>query len=229
MELVDLSIKLDLSVSSDNLLELAEDAYKVVYEAQVRFIDVEDAEIHVWVEQGSLKYRAKIFAGLLVFYNVVSGIDGFVGGLEKAYQYSNKAINYISEKLVEPTPTKVIEFKRSAGLPEKIKKILRDVSDGRVSVEQGTNNVTKLLQREEADLNIKQRIVDSFKITAESAYHSPLTQLNLFGEENEPVLVTKAPTRRSLPSPIPVQASLSGIELWYDHRTGKKHIKRYVK
>jgi hypothetical protein len=229
MEILDLSIKLNIDVPSSDLISLAESAYDLANDAQSRYLGLDDPEIHIWVEQGSTKYRTKIYAGLIVFYNVISNIDGFVGGLEKIYDYGSKTMNYITERVIEPAPFRVMEVKRSVGLPEKIKKILRDVQQGKLSPDNATSKVMKLLEAEEADEQLKLKFLNSFMATAEVTYRSPGNQLNVFPEEEILISTKSLPPKSSHPKAPPVEASLQGVELWYNRRTGNKEVKMYTK
>jgi hypothetical protein len=155
MDVVDLSVKLDLSVPAENLTKLAEDLYELVEKAQADFLGFDYPEIHVWVEQGSLSYRAKIIIGFNMLVAAVSNYGGFVDGVEKIYEHSNKAINYVNEKLIEHNSSRVVDSKRSAGLPEKIKFIMRSVQQGKLSPDEATEKVIKLLEFEEGDSQMK--------------------------------------------------------------------------
>jgi hypothetical protein len=55
MDIVDLSVKLDRNVPALNLMSLAESVYEIVDHAQTDYLGFENPEIHVWIEQGSLK------------------------------------------------------------------------------------------------------------------------------------------------------------------------------
>jgi hypothetical protein len=227
MDLIDLSIKLNLNVNSDDLTSLADNAYELTFDAQERYLGFKDCEIHVWVEQGTVSYKTKVIIGLVTLYNVISGIDGFVGGLEKVYNYSNQAINYLSTKLVEPNPSKVIESKRSAGATEKIKKILSDLQQGKYSVDVATGKVEKLIDAEEANDHLKEQFIDLFSSAAKASYKSSDIQLYMFPQE-EPL--TKKPVPRKPVRRRPLsEPSLQGVEIWYDVKTGRKQIRKYRK
>jgi hypothetical protein len=70
------------------------------------------------------------------------------------------------------------------------------------------------------------------KLTAMEIYHLPVEQMSTFEDEDEiPENVQVQSEQRRLPrnqSPKP-KASLHGIELWYDKRTGQKKIRQYSK
>jgi len=229
MDIVDLSVKLDLNVPAENLKSLAEDVYELVDRAQANLLGFENPEIHVWVEQGSLNYKAKIIIGLNLFYAAVSGYGGFIDGVEKIQEHSTKVINYINEKLIAPNPSRVMDSKRSAGLPEQIKSIIRSVHQGKLSPEEATEKVTKLLEAEEGDSHVKESIVKSFWQSAKDQYREPYMQLKAFPDDEFTVEPRTVPKRKPVPKLPPVEASLHGIELWYDRRTGAKEIRRYTK
>lgn len=229
MDVVDLSVKLDLNVPAENLKSLAEDVYELVDRAQANLLGFENPEIHVWVEQGSLSYKAKIIIGLNMFYAAVSGYGGFIDGVEKIYEHSNKVINYVNEKLIAPNASKVVDAKRSAGLPEKIKSILRSVQQGKLSPDEATDKVIKLLEFEEGDSQLKKRIVSSFRQSAEDEFREPDIQLKAFPDDEFKVERKAVPFRKPVSKLPPNEASLQGIELWYNRRTGTKEIRRYTK
>lgn len=229
MDIIDLSIKLNIDVPSSDLVGLAENAYDIANEAQATYLSLDNPEIHIWVEQGSTKYRTKIIAGLALLYNVVSQIDGFVGGLEKIYDYSHKAMNYMTEKVIEPTPTRVVEVKRSAGLVGKLAKIMREVQQGKLTPDNATDRVMKLLESEDATEETKLKLLSSFALAAEATYRVPGKQLEIFPETEIAVGSKPMPSKRSLPKAPPMEPSLQGVELWYNRRTGTKEIKMYTK
>ena len=228
MDIIDLSIKLNLSIPPNDLVVLAEKAYDTVYYAQDTYLKFEEPEIHIWVEQGSVSYRTKVLIGLMAFYHVVSGIDGFVGGLEKIYNYSCKTIDYVSEALIDEKPNRVIEIKKSTGFTQKIRKVLQDVHNGKCSPDDATYKVIKLLEVEDDNPATKRRFIDSFNNAAKENYRSSSTQLKMFPDE-EMILRDKVHKKRTLPKAPPVEASLQGVEIWYDIKTKRKVVRSYTK
>lgn len=229
MELLDLSVKLDLYVDSSELIVVAEQLYKIADDAQSSFIGVDDVEIHVWVEQGSISKRTKIIIGWGFFFQTVCGIDSFIGGLEKIAGYSEKVINYVTTRIIERDPTKILEVRRSSGLPGKITDILRKVQQGKCSPEDATDKVMKLIEVEDGDSHSKETFLTSFTVTAERNFRSPLIQLKMFPEEEIKASKKPSPIKRSSPETPLRELSLQGIELWYDKKLGRKEIRMYTK
>lgn len=229
MDVVDLSIKLNLNVPAESLRNIAEDVYELVDTAQASFLGLENPEIHVWVEQGSLNYRTKIIAALNIMFVAVSGYGGFIDGVEKIYEHSKKVINYVNEKLIESTPSKVLESKRSAGFPEKVKLIMRSVQQGKLTPDQATEKLIKLLEAEEGDSDLKESIVVSFRQSAKAEFRTANVQLEAFPSDDFKIESKTSPVKKPTSKPPLDEASLQGVELWYNRRTGIKEIRTYIK
>lgn len=119
LEIINLSLTLNLNVPGNRIIEIGLQSYDLAQEAKKRFFNYPDSNVHVWVEQGSINYKYKVGVGLVTLYNIVSGIDGFVGGIEKIVSYCNNAMTYITQKSIDneyPQNTKVISHQRSTGL-----------------------------------------------------------------------------------------------------------------
>ena len=197
--------------------------------AQERYLDFPDADIHVWAEQGSLSLRTKIYLGLLTVVNGISHFDGVVGGLEKIYSYSTKAMNYITTESIPQGHVNNMEVKRSAGFPEKVDKILRDVKYGKLTVEEGRRKVINLLDKEPEEQAIKDQFLHKFKLSAESIYDYPMEQLYMFPEEESTIPTKPSRNNNGLPKKAPAKATLQGVEIWFDQKTGRKRVRKYVK
>ena len=96
IEVVDHSLKLNLNVPDNEIINLGYRSYNLAQEAKLKFYNLPEGSVHVWVEQGSVNYRTKIYYGLFTIINFVSHFDGFVGGVEKMVLYSNKAMDFIT-------------------------------------------------------------------------------------------------------------------------------------
>lgn len=229
MELLDLSVKFDDNIASNELVTQAEQLLEITERASSLYKEFANVEIHVWVEQGSITKRTKWFIGLTTLLNVVSNIDSVIGGLEKICTYSEKAMAYIAQEVAKPTPYKVSSVKRSAGLPQKITEILHKVQRGKYSPEEATQCVMRLIESEDADSNSKESFFNSFRAVAEQSYRAPWVQLPLFPGMEIESEVKPDPSKKRKPK-VPVkEISLQGVELWYDKKTGRREIRRYTK
>lgn len=172
MNLVDLFIKIDLNVSPQQLNKYAEDAYELAEKAKSFFVDIQDPQIHIWVEQGSLSFKAKIAIGAATTVTFLAQFDGALSGLERLNNYSKRATSFIATQIIEHTPGRVLETKNAQGVPEKILKIFKDVERGKITAEQGTNKVIKLFDSEK-DSIAKEAIINSIRLTADKSYKHP--------------------------------------------------------
>lgn len=228
MEIMDLSIKLNLNVQEEELITYAERYYNVTLSAHDLYLNFTEPDIYIWAEQGSLNLRNKVIYPLAAAVTILGNIDGVIGGLEKLYSYSSKAMTYITTETLPKSSQRVISVKRSAGLPEKVYKILANVRNGKLTVEAGTEKLLKLLAQEEGDASIKDAIVNQFQESAYEIYKRPLEQLTIFPSE-EMYIINEKPNRRKIPSKPPVTPILQGVEIWYDHRTKKRSFRKYIK
>lgn len=226
MELVDLWIKFDANVNDEELLPLAETAFNIALDAQKMFLDFPDTEIHVWVEQGTTNFKTKVIAGIVILYNGIANLDGFVNGVKMINEYSQKTINYITEQTIENNNSQVLNISGSKGTPEKLAKILTEVKSGSITVAEGTNKVLKLIEAEEGTAEEKEFIINSFKAAAEDTTGN--AQIKLFNDI-EYTTNPKESSKRTRSSKPAAKASLHGIEMWYDRRTGQRHVRRYNK
>lgn len=227
MELLDLTIKLEQNVSATDLVKRAKDLYELAVRARQANDLPDDIEIHVWVEQGSLISKSKWYIALTAFVGLVNNFDSFTNGIEKIYQYSEKAMTYITQEVIESTPANAT-VKRSAGLSEKITKLLYQVQQGTYTPEEASGRIMKLIEKEE-DEQAKALLISSFNSAAEASYRSPWVQLPLFPGTDIVDKGTKEPNKRkksTLPKP---NMSLQGVELWYDKKTGRRELRKYVK
>lgn len=227
MEIIDLSIKLNLNVQEEELVAYAERSYEVTFKAHELYLNFTEPDIYIWAEQGSLNLKNRILYPLAIITGL-GQVDGAIGGLEKLYSYSSKAMNYIIQETVPDKADRITNVKRSAGLPEQVLKILTNVRNGKLTVEAGTNKVLKLLAREEGDTSVKEEILHQFQKSASDNYRRPLEQLAMFPSE-EIYVIDEKPGRKKIPSRLPVTPSLQGVEIWYDHRTKKRSFRKYVK
>lgn len=228
MELLELSIKLDLSVSEAELVPLAERAFEIAYQAQDQYLGFTDVEIHVWVEQGSTNYRTKILAGLTALYFGIANFDGFVSGLERINDLGQKTINYITENTVKNSKSQIIRISGSIGLSEKLTKILKDIQAGKLTPEQGTNKVLKLLQIEVGSPQEKKRVFEDFQAAIGDVTIQG-EQLEMFPEAIYVIEDNPKKPRKSLPFKNEEKPSLQGVEIWYDRKSGRREIRRYTK
>jgi hypothetical protein len=228
MDIIDLSIKLNLNVQDEELVAYAERSYEITVKAHELYLNFTEPDIYVWAEQGSLNLRNRILYPLAAVVTILGQVDGAIGGLEKLYSYSSKAMNYITQETVPSNAGRIINVKRSAGLSEQVIKILTNVKSGKLTVEAGTNKVLRLLAKEEGDASVKEEILNQFQESASENYQRPLEQLTMFPSEVMYVIDEK-PGSKKIPSKPPRTLSLQGVEIWYDHRTKKRHFRKYVK
>lgn len=229
MEIIDLSIKLDINVSDNDLVLYAEKSYDIALIAHERYLDFGEKDIHVWAEQGSLTLRTKVGLAITTFVNVMCHLDGIIGAAEKAYTYGSKAMTYITQESIEPYHGRIIDVKRSPGLAERITQITRDISKGKLTPEEGTKKLMKMLEKENADAETTEKLLNDFKLSAKAIYNSPTVQLYMFGEEEMGVIAPPMGNSKRLPRKQPIKGSLLGVEIWYDQRTGQRRLREYVK
>ncbi len=228
MEIIDLSIKLNLNVQEEELIVYAERYYNVTIRAHELYLNFTEPDVYIWAEQGSLNLRNKVIYPLAAAVTILGNIDGVIGGLEKLYSYSSKAMTYITTETLPKGSQRVISVKRSGGLPEKVFRILANVRSGKLTAEAGTEKVLKLLAQEEGDASVKEEILNQFQESAYESYRRPIEQLTMFPPE-EMYVIDEKPGRKKAPSRPPVTPTLQGVEIWYDHRTKKRSFRKCVK
>ncbi|NEM99137.1 hypothetical protein [Pontibacter burrus] len=152
LEVANLSLKLNLNVPDYKIIDIGLDSFNLALEAQQKFFQTSDGKVHVWVEQGSVKYRYKLYYGLLTLVNIMGNFDGFVGGIEKVVTYGNKAMDYITQESIVSHNTQnviVLSHSRSLGFPGKVKALMTEVSKGHLTPEEATDKIINLLEEEE--------------------------------------------------------------------------------
>lgn len=228
MEIIDVTVKLDLDVEDDALVKYADQSYHIALKAVQIYLDVPDPAIHVWAEQGSLNLKTKVWIPLMAISTSLAQIDGIVGGIEKVYTYSKKAMTYIAQETSAYTEAEVLSIKKSGGLPQKITEVLSKVKAGRLTVDSGTEKILILLENEDGDAQFKDDILRQFRDVAEIAYNPHPEKSVIFRPRNN-YSMKDTQSRREVPVKRPVTPSLQGVEIWYDPKTGQRTLKRYQK
>lgn len=232
LELIDLSFKINANISKEGLLDVGMRSFDIANEAQAKFLDFQDTSIHVWIEQGSISFKYKILAGIIVIYNAVSGLDGFVGGLEKIVGYSGKAINYITQesvKIKDKNPSDIISYKPTAGFLGDVSSIMKKVRNGQTTPEQATDQVKRLLEKEVEHPDLTNEFINKFYDTSTLIYKTPNEQLDLFPyKKYNTEKLDKSKFNKKPTSPI-LKPQQEGIEIWQDLKSKETMVRTYVK
>jgi hypothetical protein len=204
-------------VSDDELNRLASRMFDVAELAAQEFIRVHDVETILELEEGTLKARSRYRAPAIALGAFLAAY----GSIREGADYVARDVLAAGKFVVTHLPKKagaseesVISSRRSATLQRRIEGVFREAAVGKISPEEGTARVMRLLESEN-DSALPPELVDDFQdnlyrihktrqlrseqesaLSVEQAYLSPL------GPQLPKEIPSKLPFRREYPDPF---------------------------
>ena len=183
---------------------IAERLFEIADRNARAMLPIDDFEIYVEVEDGSVKTRAQIVAGVLAaIYLGMGNFGDFVGSVKETARIGRALGRAINAEFVErmgPSPRDITYSRPDAGLAGQLERLFNQVEKGEITSEEATKRALRLLERAGEPLprplteQIKRDIGLIRVLPDASALPPPRAK------------VVTAPTMRSIPSIPALQA-----------------------
>ncbi len=154
-------------LTQDELKEVANYAFDLASSAMPKYLKIKDTEIHVRIEEGSLKSKITIGAALSTLYFGIATYGSFVRGVNTIVDQLHDVTHYINQEMIKhlkPGKQGIIARRNSTGVPGKLQKLFKEVEQGKLSADDATTMALSLLRQssegipEEIEKDIKKSV-----------------------------------------------------------------------
>lgn len=187
-----------------------------------------DYSIALDIEEGSIKGKAKIVAGLGALYIGIGQYGSFISGVSAIQQQIRTAGNYLAKQAQQPFSSRGVKAKVSNNgeALSKLKTLFMLVEQGKISADEAIFRTKSIFGEEiyEAQ-DFKTALEKSLLETKLAPQQEDLILVDSDGEILEaPIKMRKKPSAPIPKEPEPVIDAFR-IEIWRENRRSKKRIK----
>lgn len=218
------------SLSTEGLEEYSGKLFDI-WEAQVKseLAILSDYSIRLEVEEGSLKGRGRIFAGVTLVYAGICGYGSFAQGLQTLNSHVRSAVSCLNEKSIESFSADVPKhtFKTGTGRLGKLEGLFEKVREGEITPEIAAARAERMFRDEAEECP---EFIASFLNALHNQQEVP-QQLDLLSDfpQDEPAIIAREP-RASIsfsktPTPTGPPPEKYKVEVWRESKRKRRFLK----
>jgi len=221
----------NLQVAGLSTEELEEYSSKLfdLWEAQVEseLAIISDYSLRLEVEEGSLKGRGKIFAGVALVYAGICGYGSFAQGLQTLNSHVRSAVSCLNDKSIESFSADVPKhtFKTGTGRLGKLEGLFEKVRKGEITPEIAAARAERMFRDEAEECP---EFIASFLNALHNQQEVP-QQLDLLSDfpQGKPAIIAREPraTISSSKTPTGPPPERYKVEVWRESKRKRRFLK----
>lgn len=213
-------------LSEEELLDFARRVFDEFDRAAARYLpqSIDDYELRLLVEEGSVKGRSKLRVAATRFFYVITGAGGLIAGVKELDWAAREIGSRVVEAAVKESGTpgnNLSSARRGTGVVGKLHKMFHDVEAKRLTPEEATLAAIDLLAASE---DMPDAVLDEIHAAFEDvAAHPGQLDLELDVEEMEPDLPPPVPIPPRRRPDVPAIPHIT-VEIVKEGRRGKPKV-----